>query len=49
MSTVISVFVDVNHDEPGDWKAGHGGDQLDTALSAAAVPMQLRFSDTQSV
>ena len=49
MSTVISVFVDVNHDKPGDREAGHCGDQLGTALSAAAVPMQLRLTDTQSI
>jgi hypothetical protein len=49
MTAVISVFVDVNHHEPGDWKAGHSGDQLNTALSAAAVPMQLRLTDTQSI
>lgn len=49
MSAVISVFVDVNHDKPGDREAGHCGDQLGTALSAAAVPMQLRLTDTQSI
>lgn len=41
MSAVISVFVDVNHDETGDRKACHGRDQLDTS---ALLPCQRSFA-----
>ncbi|SKT79761.1 Uncharacterised protein [Mycobacteroides abscessus subsp. abscessus] len=35
--------------EPRDRKAGHGLDEFGTALGAAAVPVQLRFPDPQTV
>lgn len=48
MTPVVSVFVDVDDDEPGDREAGDGRDQLGAAFGAAAVPVQFRLTDAQA-
>lgn len=49
MTSVVSVFVHVDDDEPSDRELGDGGDQFGAAFRATAMPVQFCLTDAQAL
>lgn len=48
MSTVISISVDMDDDESGDWEARDCLHEVTTTLLAAPVPVKFGFTNAQT-